>query len=73
MSERVPEAKVVSNRLARDCWKQSHVMHVKLKCEGSKHAVRIGTRLDRWVHGFVDAWLASHAISSESSALLELR
>ena len=73
MSERVPEAKVVSNKLARDCSKQSHVMHVKLKCEGSKHAVRIGRRLDRWVYSFVDAWLTSHAISSESSALLELR
>ena len=41
MSERVPEAKVVSNRLSGDCPKQSHAIHVKLKCEGSKYAVKI--------------------------------
>ena len=40
MSERVPEAKVVSNRLSGDCSKQSHAIHVKLKCEGSKYTVR---------------------------------
>ena len=44
MSERVPEAKVVSNRLSGDCSKQSHAINVKLKCEGSKYAVRIETR-----------------------------
>ena len=35
LSERVPEAKVVSNRMSADCSKQSHVINVKLKCEGS--------------------------------------
>ena len=29
MSERVPEAKVVSNRLSGDCSKQSHAINVK--------------------------------------------
>ena len=43
MSERVPEAKVLSSRLSGDCPKQSHAIHVKLKCEGSKHAARIET------------------------------
>ena len=46
MSERVPEANVVSNRLSGDCSKQSHAINVKLKCEGSKYAVRIETRPD---------------------------
>ena len=40
MSERVPEAKVVSNRLSGDCPKQSHATNAKLKCEGSNYAVR---------------------------------
>ena len=43
MSERVPEAKVVWNRLSGDCWKQSHAINVKLKCEGLKYSVRIET------------------------------
>ena len=43
MSERVPEAKVVSNRFSGDCSKQSHAMNVKLKCEGFRYAVRIET------------------------------
>ena len=43
MSERVPEAKVVSNRLSGDCSKQSRAINVKLKCEGSKYAVRMET------------------------------
>ena len=44
MSERVPEAKVVSNRLSGDCSKQSHALNVKLKCERSKYAVGIEMR-----------------------------
>ena len=43
MSERVPEAKVVPNRLSGDCSKQSHAVNVKLKCERSEYAVRIET------------------------------
>ena len=46
MSERVPEVQVVSNRLSEDCSKQRHAINVKLKCEGSKYAVRIETRPD---------------------------
>ena len=51
MSERVPEAKVVSNRLSGDCSKQSHAINVKLKCEGSKYALRIETRPDSSLFG----------------------
>ena len=43
MSERVPEAEVVSNIWSGDCSKQSYACDVKLKCEGSKYAVRIET------------------------------
>ena len=39
MSERMPEARVVSNRLSADSSKQSHAISVKFKCEGSKYAV----------------------------------
>ena len=43
MSERVPEAEVVSNIWSGDCSKQSYACDVKLKYEGSKYAVRIET------------------------------
>ena len=46
MSDRVPEAKVVSNRLPGDCSKQHHAINLKLKCEGSKFAIRIETWLE---------------------------
>ena len=71
MSERVPEAKVVSNRLSGDCSKQSHAINVKLKCEGSKYEVRIETWPDSFMY-FLNAWLTAQASSSESSALLDL-
>ena len=54
MSERVPEAKVVSNRLSGDCSKQSHAINVKLKREGSKYAVRTQTWPDNsWFGEFM--------------------
>ena len=40
MPDRLPE------RMSADCSKQSHAINVKLKCEGSKYAVRIETRPD---------------------------
>ena len=69
MSERVPEAKVVSNRMSGDCAKQSHAIDVKLKHEGSKYAVR---KRGQIVHGLVNALMTSQDSSSESGALLEL-
>ena len=59
MSERVPEAKVVPNRLSGDCSKQSDAVHLKLKCERSKYAVRIETRPD-------SAWLGECMADSTS-------
>ena len=71
MSEREPEAKVLSNRTSADCSKQSHAVNVKLKRK-DLNIVQLGQKQDQIVHGFVHAWLTPKASSSKSSALLEL-